>query len=306
MIIRRALLLLALAGPAPVQAECGLPELHCAALRKDAAAVTRLLDRGAQVDARDKEGMTALHAAAENGDAALVRLLAARGADINARDAYGMTPVYIAVKDGGAAAIAALADLGADVNLRVGGSGKTALFAAMRFGQAQVFDLLLARGANLAARSLHSYESRDPARTPEALLELCTVCGIDNRCAHCGGSVLHEISAQTDPAMVRAAIARGLPADDRDEAEWTPLHLAAFHDLTAIARVLLQSNAYVNARERSGLTPLHLARTREMAELLVAGGASVGARAGRLTPRQAAEQRGDRAAAAYLLSLEGR
>jgi ankyrin repeat protein len=258
------------------------------------------------VDARDAEGMTALHVAAENGDAATVRALLACGADVNARDNYGMTPVYIAVKEGGAAAIAALVDHGADVNLRVGGSGKTALFAAMRFGQARVFDLLLARGANLNTRSLHSYEARDASRTPEQLLELCTVCGIDNRCAHCGGSVLHEISAQTDPAMVRAAIARGLPADDKDEAEWTPLHLAAFHDLVAIARVLLQSNAYVNARERSGLTPLHLARTREMAELLVAAGARIDARAGRLTPRQAAEQRGEQAVFDYLLSLERR
>jgi ankyrin repeat protein len=244
--------------------------------------------------------MTALHVAAEHGNVELVRLLAARGADVNARDAYGMTPVYIAVKDGGAAVIALLAERGANVNLRVGDSGETALLAAVRYGRTPVFEALLARGADLNARSLHSYEIRDRSRTPEALLELCTICGIDNQCARCGGSVLHAISRQTDPALVRAILARGLPVGDKDEAEWTPLHLAAFHNLVAIAKVLLQANAYVNARERSGLTPLHLARTREMAELLVAAGASVGARAGPLTPRQAAEQRGDRPVVEYL------
>ena len=43
-----------------------------------------------------------------------------------------------------------------------------------------------------------------------------------------------------------------------------------------------------------------------MAELLLAAGATIGARAGRLTPRQAAEQRGDKAVAEYLVSLERR
>ena len=56
--------------------------LHAAlAGRLDQSGITLLLDRGADVNARQHGGYTALHAAAMHGDAATVELLLARGAD---------------------------------------------------------------------------------------------------------------------------------------------------------------------------------------------------------------------------------
>jgi ankyrin repeat protein len=63
--------------------------LHAAAAARDADTARALLDRGAEVDARQQAGYTALHAAAEHGDVPLVDLLLARGADASLRSDDG-------------------------------------------------------------------------------------------------------------------------------------------------------------------------------------------------------------------------
>ena len=63
------------------------------AVRKgDAAAVTALLDKGAEVNAKFRYGATALFKAAERGNAEVVKVLLARGADVSVKDTfYGAT-----------------------------------------------------------------------------------------------------------------------------------------------------------------------------------------------------------------------
>ena len=63
-----------------------------AARKGDAAAVTALLDKGADVNAKFRYGATALFKAAERGNIDVVRVLLARGADVKVRDSfYGAT-----------------------------------------------------------------------------------------------------------------------------------------------------------------------------------------------------------------------
>ena len=63
------------------------------AVRKgDAAAVTALLDKGAEVNARFRYGQTALFKAAERGHVDVVKVLLDRGADVKVKDTfYGAT-----------------------------------------------------------------------------------------------------------------------------------------------------------------------------------------------------------------------
>jgi hypothetical protein len=63
------------------------------AVRKgDATAVTSLLDKGADVNARFRYGQTALFKAAERGHTEVVKVLLARGADVTVKDTfYGAT-----------------------------------------------------------------------------------------------------------------------------------------------------------------------------------------------------------------------
>lgn len=69
------------------------------AVRKgDAAAVTALLDKGADVNAKFRYGQTALFKAAERGHAAVAKVLLDRGVDVTVKDTfYGTTAITWAI-----------------------------------------------------------------------------------------------------------------------------------------------------------------------------------------------------------------
>src|SRR5215470_7941538 len=72
--------------------EYKLTALHRAAAAGHAELVKALLDRSAQVDARDYGGGTALHSAAGKGHADAAAVLLDKGADPSAPDEEGLTP----------------------------------------------------------------------------------------------------------------------------------------------------------------------------------------------------------------------
>src|SRR5262245_33116784 len=79
-----------------------LNDQFCEAVRKgDLAAVTALLDKGADVNAKFRYGATALFKAAERGHTEIVKLLLARGADVTVKDTfYGATAMSWALSNG--------------------------------------------------------------------------------------------------------------------------------------------------------------------------------------------------------------
>lgn len=75
-------------------------QLWEAARKGDAAAVTALLDKGADVNAKFRYGTTALFKAAERGNTEVVKVLLARGADVEVKDTfYGATAMTWALQN---------------------------------------------------------------------------------------------------------------------------------------------------------------------------------------------------------------
>jgi ankyrin repeat protein len=72
--------------------------LHGAVTRGDAGVTNLLLDKGAQVNARQERGFTPIFSAAAAGNVELMELLVKHGADINARTDDGKTPYDFAVE----------------------------------------------------------------------------------------------------------------------------------------------------------------------------------------------------------------
>ncbi len=109
-----ALALLAAAAAAraqdpPATAEQKGEALLEAVAQGDAAAAKRLLEQGAPVRARSRQGArTALHLAAERGDLAIVELLIVHGAELAALDAEPEAPVGAASRKGHAPVVRAL------------------------------------------------------------------------------------------------------------------------------------------------------------------------------------------------------
>jgi ankyrin repeat protein len=71
-------------------------ELHDAAIKGDMFKVRQLIEKGADVNVRDKNQDTPLHEAASRRKTDVAKLLIEKGADVNAKDNYGQTALDMA------------------------------------------------------------------------------------------------------------------------------------------------------------------------------------------------------------------
>ena len=121
-----------------------------AARRGDAEAVGALLDRGADVNAAQGDGMTALHWAAERGHTAVAEPLISAAADVSAKTRIGSyTPLHLAARGGHGSMVHLLLEAGSDPAVATTNSGVTPLhLAAAAIGGADAVAALLAHGAD--------------------------------------------------------------------------------------------------------------------------------------------------------------
>jgi len=111
--------------------EDGRTPLHLAVESANRDIIQLLLDKGADINAKDeKSGSTALHYAVRFSKRETAELLIARGADINARDKQGHTPLYVAANHDYKITEFLLSE-GADSSIRIE-SGQTLLKLAQQ------------------------------------------------------------------------------------------------------------------------------------------------------------------------------
>jgi len=122
-----------------------------AARKGDIKAVKHHLDAGVDVNLKDEFGkQTPLHEAATYGHKEVAELLIAKGADVNAKDDDGVTPLFDAALLGHTAIAELLIEKGADVNAKDMG-GKTALDKAIINDETKIADLLRKHGGKTGA-----------------------------------------------------------------------------------------------------------------------------------------------------------
>jgi uncharacterized protein len=146
--------LMALGLTAGAGAGTPAPEVVAAAKRGDMAAVRSLVQRRADVNARETDGTTALHWAVRVGSQPTVDVLIRAGANVNAVNRYGVTPLAVAAKAGHAGMLEMLLKAGARVKEAEAGlpEGQTLLMHAARVGDVTSLRALLIAGAAINAR----------------------------------------------------------------------------------------------------------------------------------------------------------
>ena len=119
-----------------------------AAIDGDVPKTKELLEKGADIESKDKYGNTALTSAAERGDASVVRLLLEKGADIESKDRYGNTALILTAHEGHEAVVWLLLEKGADINTK-DQYGRTALYFAETHRDKTIAWLLRDAGAKV-------------------------------------------------------------------------------------------------------------------------------------------------------------
>ena len=228
-------LLLERGAEVDVRSDDGRTPLIIAAGRHGSSAVVRLLlDHGAKPTAKAADGTTALQQAAQAGDDGVMRLLVDRGADTKDVGPFALISALVSgctkcsdmlIKSsnkqnlsvalsfigpfGDAAAVKMLLDNGADPN-GLGFEGATAFTRAAHsdFASGEVLQSLIARGANLNAKSPKGGTALDFAklRGETPVTALLVKAGAQP------GTPLSAPAAKSKPAAsARAAVERSLP-----------------------------------------------------------------------------------------------
>jgi len=135
----------------------GTPDLLKSILDGQPQTALALINQGADVNATDTTtgsapGSTALMYAAWKGDTAIVNALLQKGAEVNAKNKYGLTALIRAVAKGHTSIVKTLLQKGAVVNVKDNIVGMTPLLSATLHDDTTIMQILLANGANVSAQ----------------------------------------------------------------------------------------------------------------------------------------------------------
>ena len=213
----------------------GVSLLSIAAEESDAKTAVALIELGAELERVDRINRTPLMYAARSKDPAVIQVLLDAGADIQARSKLGNTPLSWASGFGSAAGVQMLVDAGADANTVDTVLGYTPLVWASGFGDPGSIPILIEAGADIEVNDIA--EGRSP--------------------------LMHAVrTGKLESVAALLTAGANVKAIDNDYA--TALHVGAGSNNVSIDKIklLVESGADLNAKNKAGETPLELAQLR--------------------------------------------
>jgi ankyrin repeat protein len=269
-------------------------EFYTAIRGGDNAKIGALLQGGADVNLKERRGgATPLMHAAAHGSLDTMRLLLDKGADVNARNTGGATALMWAVSE--IAKVRLLIDRGADVNVATSGGRTALMLAALGDGSAETVKLLLSKGANpravdaLKITTLSAAAYGNDTGTIRQLIDA----GVDVNAADASGATpLMNAAVNANLDAVKLLIAKGanvnaVSGPPSEKVKNGVINLGAFTALELAAsgpadvvKALIAAGADLNSTEARGMSALMLAASTDHGDLetvktLIARGADL-------------------------------
>ena len=237
-----------------IKDEVGWTPLYWAVSMGQTDVAELLIAEGTDVGINAKDGSTTLHQAARAGATTLVTLLIDKGMDVNFKETYGNTPLHAAASKGHGLTAEVLIDNGADVNAKTQ-NNSTPLHRAVLGGHPNVVKILMDKGTNVNIKDRRGLTALDWAmrRDHTELIELLLV----NESA---ASVAIVSAAQNgNQKSVAYLLDRGADVNYQNDFGLSPLHVAASKQDKEMVRLFLTHKALVNVKDKAGRTALHYA-----------------------------------------------
>lgn len=192
--------------------------LHLAAEHGYIDMVELLLEKGADINAKEGFKRTPLHFAASSGHDEIVRLFIAKGAYLNEKDSFILTPIFRAAYSGHQSIVEMLLSVGISISTTEK-NGVTLLHAAALSGNPELVEMLLDKGIGRNVRNRYG-------KTP-----------------------LHFAASRGHKAVINLLFDRGADINLKSLDGRTPLHTAVDCDQPEIIELLKAKGADISPRE---------------------------------------------------------
>uniref|UniRef100_A0AAQ5ZZT6 Protein phosphatase 1 regulatory subunit n=1 Tax=Amphiprion ocellaris TaxID=80972 RepID=A0AAQ5ZZT6_AMPOC len=221
----------------------------------DTEEVLRMLDRGADINYANVDGLTALHQACIDDNVDMVTFLVEHGAGINQPDNEGWIPLHAAASCGYLDIAEYLISQGASVGV-VNSEGETPLDIAEEEAMEELLQNEINRqGVDIEAA--RKEEERIMLRDARQWLNSGQI--QDVRHAKSGGTALHVAAAKGYVEVLKLLIQAGYDVNIKDYDGWTPLHAAAHWGKEEACRILVENLCDMDLINKMGQTPFDVA-----------------------------------------------
>ncbi|XP_010773773.1 protein phosphatase 1 regulatory subunit 12A isoform X2 [Notothenia coriiceps] len=221
----------------------------------DTEEVLRMLDRGADINYANVDGLTALHQACIDDNVDMVTFLVENGAAINQPDNEGWIPLHAAASCGYLDIAEYLIAQGASVGV-VNSEGETPLDIA----EEEAMEELLKNEINkqgVDIEAARKEEERIMLRDARQWLNSGQI--QDSRHTKSGGTALHVAAAKGYVEVLKLLIQTGYDVNIKDFDGWTPLHASAHWGKEEACRILVESLCDMDLINKMGQTAFDVA-----------------------------------------------
>ncbi len=244
--------------------------IHNAAYLGNLEIVDLLLKKGAaSLNEGNYRGQTPLHLACERGHPGVVTRLLEAGADVEARDTLGRTPLMTTATSKNMEVVNALLKKGADINaaLKRGPATYTTLTVAAMYGFKDLVDVLIDKDAAISEDTLERTLVLAVQGGHFRLFEHVQEKGLDLAgLKEKDPGWVYPAAAGGSVEIMKTLLAQGFSLDQKDGDGWTPLHIAAAGGHIKMIELLLADGLDKDARNMRGETAYHVAVSAEATE----------------------------------------